>query len=1111
MDAARRVGATFAQDSVHLPWHLAASLGERKEAGVPTEVDTVRGEKRLDMWLEVGALAGDRDTLDERLTPLGVTTDELVAMLGETSQSLADRLGAEPEWHRCFVHWWKAGCEAATDDRMVGPQLELLEAARHVMEGAAIELKSRARDRLVRLRDAHPVLQHQDQVIDRLLNTMPFGELETYMIRTMVLELNVARVEGRLEGATPRERYASFVTLLRDEEQALAIWREYPVLARLVTGRLRSWVETRMELLEALIADLPDLVERGLLAQPPRHLEQVEFGQGDSHRGGRSVATVVFDTGRVMFKPRPLAMDVAFDGLLAWLNDQRLSHPLRRIAVLDRGEYGWAEYVDTKQSTDSAGADRYAWRLGALTGLLYLLHATDLHFENALASGEHPVLVDLEALLHTDKTSAVVKVGGDRDIAAEKLIRSVYSIGILPNPLLVRDEEQGMLSMDISVVAGRGGQMSLQPAPTWEDVSTDTMHMVSRRVEMGAERNHPTAVDGTAFDLISRSDLFLDGFRQAYRTLQAHRDELLAPHGPVAAFTTTRSRLIARPTFVYSRLLQESTHPDFLRDGLDRERSLARLCSGHKDVEHRLQMVQNEAAELWRGDVPTFTVDCDTGAVRAGLTGEVIGYCALAPIADVAERASQLGSADYAFQEWVVRSSLATTIIGEGGAHWPNWRRSRQAKGVTADEFAEGAAQVARRLTDLALRDGDGVGWVGLDLVEEKFWRLTPAPVSTYSGIAGIAHALDAVATVTGQTDFEELAREAFDYLTLRTRLLTEELRETPHKPNEPDLPIGAFSDLGGVVYALAHAEVRHPGRGYAEAAHSLLPVIEAFVDKDSILDVLGGVAGTILVALALERVSPARGALALAERCADRLLTTRQQVGSGAAWVTAMGDEAPLAGFSHGASGIAVALARLHEVRPALAYAEAVRDSVRYEEGVYDRVRGNWRDLRPADQGGGGAELIAWCHGAAGIGLARHELVRLGVAADISDELERDRHRAVLATFGTGLDRDPVSGMGTHCLCHGDVGNLLILQRIHCADREPEVADRLPAVWRTLLTEGQENGWVCGVPHGIETPGLMTGIAGIAWGLARMAAPERVPDLLALEPPIVPDMTRDA
>ncbi len=49
------------------------------------------------------------------------------------------------------------------------------------------------------------------------------------------------------------------------------------------------------------------------------------------------------------------------------------------------------------------------------------------------------------------------------------------------------------------------------------------------------------------------------------------------------------------------------------------------------------------------------------------------------------------------------------------------------------------------------------------------------------------------------------------------------------------------------------------------------------------------------------------------------------------------------------------------------------------------------------------------------------------------------------------------------------------------------------------------EHGWLCGVAWGVETPGLMTGLAGIGYGLLRLAAPEEVPSLLVLEPPRSP------
>jgi len=51
-------------------------------------------------------------------------------------------------------------------------------------------------------------------------------------------------------------------------------------------------------------------------------------------------------------------------------------------------------------------------------------------------------------------------------------------------------------------------------------------------------------------------------------------------------------------------------------------------------------------------------------------------------------------------------------------------------------------------------------------------------------------------------------------------------------------------------------------------------------------------------------------------------------------------------------------------------------------------------------------------------------------------------------------------------------------------------------------VLDSLDRGYAPGTPLGVETPGLMTGLAGIVYQLARLAHPERVPAVLLLEPP---------
>ena len=51
-------------------------------------------------------------------------------------------------------------------------------------------------------------------------------------------------------------------------------------------------------------------------------------------------------------------------------------------------------------------------------------------------------------------------------------------------------------------------------------------------------------------------------------------------------------------------------------------------------------------------------------------------------------------------------------------------------------------------------------------------------------------------------------------------------------------------------------------------------------------------------------------------------------------------------------------------------------------------------------------------------------------------------------------------------------------------------------------IEAARATGWICGNPLGVESPGLMTGLAGIGYALLRLAAPAQVPSVLALEAP---------
>src|SRR5256714_1394468 len=135
----------------------------------------------------------------------------------------------------------------------------------------------------------------------------------------------------------------------------------------------------------------------------------------------------------------------------------------------------------------------------------------------------------------------------------------------------------------------------------------------------------------------------------------------------------------------------------------------------------------------------------------------------------------------------------------------------------------------------------------------------------------------------------------------------------------------------------------------------------------------------------------------------------------------------------------------------------------------------------------------------ALGIGLAR-----LTTLAQLDDEETR-------AEIEVALRNTTAHGFGqNHSLCHGDLGNIELLSEYVAVTRDPRCAREVARLASVILESIEREGWLCGLPSGVESPGLMTGLAGIGYGLLRLAAPERVPSVLMLDPPAYADMIKE-
>ena len=100
----------------------------------------------------------------------------------------------------------------------------------------------------------------------------------------------------------------------------------------------------------------------------------VVAGLSDPHRGGRQVFAVTIANGRrLIYKPKDMGIDIAYNSLLTWLNTAGAPVTLRPLRVLDCHTHGWVECAEPAPCADRAAVKRYYQRAGALACLVYLL------------------------------------------------------------------------------------------------------------------------------------------------------------------------------------------------------------------------------------------------------------------------------------------------------------------------------------------------------------------------------------------------------------------------------------------------------------------------------------------------------------------------------------------------------------------------------------------------------------------------------------------------------------------------------------------------------------------------------------------------------------------
>lgn len=920
----------------------------------------------------------------------------------------------------------------------------------------------------VQIVESSPVVASKNTIIHDFVDGH-LAVVSALMTRTLLRELYRLRSQNLLAGDTPKHRYRSFRKWMHSEAGHAELVSRYP--------RLFRAVEERLALSVAYLRQIISEVEKNsgrlhwLLRVPPclPQIESIIMGRGDSHNGGKTVTHILFaDIGRVLYKPRSVESEVGYNRFVEWLNDRLGTHlPTVRGIAAECG--GFIEYVPTEPF--SGDPEDYFARIGWLTGVLYLLKATDIHFENVITRSEGPVVVDTETLLTPRPRLADPRA---EDIFPVEAVRaaaeSAAKSGILP--MVVKSSVHSQ-ALDIGAIGYDPGQQTPFKTLQLRNPGRDDMFMELAQGEMTEINANLSARQAADVPVPRQREIVKKGLHRVLEHARAHPDEVAAQIEKCLGHA--QFRYVKNPTFFYTQLLRMLTHPDAVKDPLIRSAILNRvaLCGPVAD-----EVADAEAEQLAKGDVPYFTYLPNSCGLFAG--GREIHADAFEepPIDTVMNRVRsitpeiidrELRMVDFSFisklSDGWDRTGFTASLAD---AHTPE---------VSADRFLGEAVRIGEDLLTTVI-GGSGGGapatWLAPQITTSEEEQWTPGAIGPelYGGSLGPALFLAGLAHQTGDSRYGDVALEVFT--PLENQICEGAISRTR-------LPLHGMTGWAGRIYSLATAK-RLLGLSGGMTAGVMATQLAERSEQSAEVDFVSGLAGTLSVCLALHRGAAAHDDQVAVEKATRKIAA----VMDGSLEAADPGDRrvTGYTGYAHGLMGIGPILVEcgatfdlpdLH-VR-GLKLISAALDTYDEEDGDWPREFGHKE------------RAYAWCHGAPGMLMGALTAMRKANASVPGTTL----NRLLELSIQRGLGNNP-------SYCHGDLGTV---EALTMAGRM--LPGLLPGkfvegIYPKLFTEVIERYEERADNKYVYSNSMMVGRAGFGWSILRHLAPVVYPSILTLE-----------
>lgn len=885
-------------------------------------------------------------------------------------------------------------------------------------------------------------------------------ELIEIAAKTLIFEIHNAKELNILQGNNSIEQYNTFNESFNDICNLEKVLLKYSVLKEIIFNKLNN----KLELLKQFLMNLDYSLDRiqSEFDIQILYLNDIIWGTGgDSHNNGKSVLVfLVNDTHKMVYKPHTLQPDLQLEEFYSWINaHSQIQEKMHICKTIDCGNYGWQEFVKASECNSEEEVQKYYYRIGVLLCLFYAIGTQDIHCENLILQGGMPIVIDNESLF--SNTFASQKNENIVSIYCETMKRSVYSSIIIPQNI-----QGSLFDIDLSVLGEQSEKKSHRlKGVTIIETGTSNIQMKEIFATSGNTKQRKATVfcKGRIVLAADYLDYVINGFKDIYQIIYNEKHDfinILYKKGNA----DRKYRQILRATYVYSKFLEASKHPNYLKEKTEFNR-LLNIMDKSKFAGNNL-ISKAEIQALENGDVPYFYTYPDSHDLYYLSNEQEL------KIENVYERTinelilsnvNHFSDDDMNKQIRFIKMSFA----------------NQKMKNPLKNNFVEMSNIKHKSDTDLyillAMQIGDYIldnliynsskteaEIIGLNFDDKGNWVIGCAAATLYDGM-GIILFLSYLYRITNITKYKNAAYSLLNGMEMTT---------IPNNNLSAFLGKGSHFYTHYLMYKIFNDE---------QFRNKAIDDIESMDDQNLLenqrLDVIEGLAGTIIVFVNIYKDLKYPKLLSIARRMGKVLLTKVEN-----------GELPIMTGMAHGYAGLIYAFIMIAKYDDSQKYLDVANKLIQYENEKKNEDKSNWLDLRQKNDN---KCQNFWCHGAPGIILSRLKCFENVDDAEILNIIKSDIQNSIV-----NLTRYELID-GKDCLCHGFWGNIDIL--VSLGRYDTELAKLAKQYANKHIQSVLKNGYIFPNDNNVEVYNFMLGISGVGYSLLRLID-DNVPSVLALE-----------